>query len=171
MSRAGAVFHVIGSLLLVGPKLALRFIRALFHADGIARDAERIADGLCREGKSLLGSASLKGAEILFLYKLGNGLAVVVKPLLRPFRRLHDIAGQHGEIRREVVAPTLTELVKHPWRPVLRSSFMRIHRDAADSTMRQRVEQHLNIAVPMQIGRLLRQFVTLVAQQVLPAML
>ena len=53
VSCTRTVLNVVGSLTLVGPELALRLVYNLLHADGIARDAERIADGLCREGPSV----------------------------------------------------------------------------------------------------------------------
>ncbi len=47
---------------------------------------------------------------------------------------------------------------------------MRVHSDSGDSCSRQRVEQHLDVTVPMQVGSLFRQLIALIARKVLPAM-
>ena len=124
VGRTRTVLNVVGSIALIGPEFALRFVDGLLHTDSIARDAKCIADSLGGEREPVLRSTSLESAEIVVADAVGNSQTVVVEHLLSPLFRLHHVACQRGQVGREVVAATCAELLQHARCPVLRTAFV-----------------------------------------------
>ena len=81
MGSTRTVFYVVSPVTLIRPELSLRPFHGLLHADGIAGDAQRIANGLGSESQATLRSTALENTEIIVAQAVGNGQAVVVEHL------------------------------------------------------------------------------------------